>query len=114
MTPKDAAPASQHQLHAEVYREQKNEQQEEQQQPEAAMPVKDLFAVLLEAASSTAGVAAGLTPELAASFSSLMDRLAPAEQAAKDFRLRLLLESGLHSAAAQLMNTALTYGLGGR
>ncbi|KAL4445305.1 hypothetical protein ABPG77_011130 [Micractinium sp. CCAP 211/92] len=61
--------------------------------------------------SAAAGAAAGLTPELAASFMMLMHRLPPGERAEKEAQLRALLGWGLHGAAAQAMATALHFGV---
>lgn len=80
-------------------------------QQEQQLPVDNLLELLVSAAGSPAGAAAGLTAELSASFSALLDRLVPAEQAAKEARLRLLLSLGEHAAAARLMTTALHIGL---
>ncbi|KAL4445385.1 hypothetical protein ABPG77_011210 [Micractinium sp. CCAP 211/92] len=60
-----------------------------------------------EAARSAAGSAAGLTADLAASHCELLELHPPERQVVKEARLRLLLAKGLHSAAAQLMTTAL-------
>ncbi len=49
----------------------------------AAEPQQGLFFLLMQAARFPAGTAAGLTPELAASFMMLMHRLPPGERAEK-------------------------------
>ncbi|KAL4445304.1 hypothetical protein ABPG77_011129 [Micractinium sp. CCAP 211/92] len=86
-------------------------QQAQQANQAPAEPQQDLFFALMHAARSPAGTAAGLTPELAASFMMLMDRLPPGERAGKETQLRALLGWGLHGAAAQAMTTALHFGV---
>ncbi|KAL4445324.1 hypothetical protein ABPG77_011149 [Micractinium sp. CCAP 211/92] len=87
------------------------------QQVQQPMPVKarqaaeqaqqDLCVLLLQATPSAAAAAAGLTPELAASFVMLMHKLPTGERAEKEALLRTLLAHGLYAAAAQAMTTAL-------
>ena len=57
--------------------------QVQQQAQQAQQAQQDLFDLLLEASDVAAAAAAGLTPELAASFMMLMHRLPPGEQASK-------------------------------
>lgn len=84
------------------------EQQQQQvpaQQPQQQQP-QDLDSLLLEAADLPAAAAAGLTAELVTGFMTLMDTL-PHMRAARERRLRRLLQLGLHAAAAQVMTMAL-------
>ncbi|KAL4445322.1 hypothetical protein ABPG77_011147 [Micractinium sp. CCAP 211/92] len=72
----------------------------------------DLFWQLLEAAGSAAAAAAGLTPDLSASFMTLMDVLPAEMRAAREARLQTLLAQGMYTAAAQTMTTALALRVG--
>ncbi|KAL4445323.1 hypothetical protein ABPG77_011148 [Micractinium sp. CCAP 211/92] len=84
--------------------------------PQAWQPAEqaqqDLCGLLLQAARSAEAAAAGLTPELAASFIMLMHTLPPGERAEKEALLRTLLAHRLHAAAAQAMTTALALRFG--
>jgi len=51
------------------------------QQPPAQQPGQEMFGLLLDAAATPAGAASGLTSELVATFSIVLDGLAPDEQA---------------------------------
>ncbi|PRW61506.1 LMBR1 domain-containing 2-like protein A [Chlorella sorokiniana] len=65
----------------------------------------------MDCAELPEAAAAGFTQELACSFSSLLDMLPPAQQAAKEARLRGQLEQRKFSNAAALARTALNLAL---
>ncbi|KAI7845931.1 hypothetical protein COHA_000477 [Chlorella ohadii] len=71
----------------------------------------DIFEFMMDCADLPEAAAAGFTSELACSFSSLLDMLPPAQQAAKEARLRGQLEQRKFKNAAALARSALDLAL---